>query len=45
MGENPTLGKASFLGILQDDELLYIDKKEDLRNSILLFCVLRATGV
>jgi DNA-binding IclR family transcriptional regulator len=28
------LGKTVFLGILQDDELLYIDKKEDFRNPI-----------
>jgi DNA-binding IclR family transcriptional regulator len=27
-------GKAVFLGILQDDEIVYIDKKEDLRNPI-----------
>jgi DNA-binding IclR family transcriptional regulator len=29
------LGKTTFLGILQDDELVYIDKREDLRNPIL----------
>lgn len=28
------LGKTVFLGILQDGELLYIDKKEDFRNPI-----------
>jgi DNA-binding IclR family transcriptional regulator len=26
------INKTTFLGILQDDELVYIDKKEDLRN-------------
>jgi DNA-binding IclR family transcriptional regulator len=29
------LGKTTFLGILQDDELVYIDKREDPRNPIL----------
>jgi IclR family transcriptional regulator, KDG regulon repressor len=28
------LGKTTFLGILRDDELVYIDKKEDIRNPI-----------
>lgn len=28
------LGKTVFLGVLQDNELVYIDKKEDLRNPI-----------
>jgi IclR family KDG regulon transcriptional repressor len=28
------LGKTTFLGILRDDELVYIDKKEDVRNAI-----------
>jgi len=29
------LGKTTFLAILQDDELVYIDKREDTRNPIL----------
>ncbi len=29
-----TLGKTTFLGVLQDDELVYIDKMEDTRNPI-----------
>ena len=29
------LGKTTFLGILQDDDLVYIDKREDPRNPIL----------
>jgi DNA-binding IclR family transcriptional regulator len=29
------VGKTTFLGILQDDELVYIDKREDPRNPIL----------
>jgi DNA-binding IclR family transcriptional regulator len=28
------LGKTTFLGILRDDELVYIDKKEDVRNPV-----------
>jgi IclR family KDG regulon transcriptional repressor len=28
------LGRTTFLGILRDDELVYIDKKEDVRNPI-----------
>jgi IclR family KDG regulon transcriptional repressor len=28
------LGKTAFLGILRDDELVYVDKKEDIRNPI-----------
>jgi DNA-binding IclR family transcriptional regulator len=28
------LGKTTFLGILRDDELVYVDKKEDIRNPI-----------